>query len=195
MEEIHWLVSYLSLCLDVELFTSCWGLCLLLYSCKTWHRITPSSSCRMTKPSTELYCLQLTTLLHWVTPGVLSVMDKTPTVKIWVKLCVLVFMFFRERIYAWASCASHQTSLRLSDQLTNLTLRDSTRASRRRAFFWQLLLFSSSSSLRNVSPCWIWPSSRRALVKPVLSSETMHCNWTESITQRNSTFTARSWQH
>lgn len=35
------------------------------------------------------------------------------------------------------------------------TLRDSTSSSSRAAFFWQLLRFSSSSSLRCVSPCWM----------------------------------------
>lgn len=57
-----------------------------------------------------------------------------------------------------------------------LTLSASTSVSMRRAFFLQLLLFSSSSSLRYESPCWIWLSSIRALLKPIFSSETMHCS-------------------
>lgn len=86
-------------------------------------------------------------------------------VRCWNNLSRCVFLHF-------SKCKHFQLFLFLS-----LTLSDSTRVSRRRAFFWQLLLFSSSSSLRYVSPCWIWLSSSRALVKPVFSSETMHCNW------------------
>lgn len=77
----------------------------------------------------------------------------------------------------------------------SLTLSDSTRASKRRAFFWQFFLFSSSPSRRYASPCWIWPSSSRALVNPVFSSDTMHCNWGDSHCNVSQRFINNALQH